>query len=106
MPDTGGALRSAPTELGLEEYGTGLCLGHGLYGLFSSWLDALRILPPNSIEILVGIGPTDYPGRFERLTEAITQCNQVLVDRDINRAYDVRGDEGTHVAHIHTGTRS
>ncbi len=80
--------RSAPTELGLEEK-AGACEGNGLHGLLSSWLDALELLPPKTIELIVGLDPAHAADQADTLQQAVSACNRVLGDLQCQRQYQI-----------------
>ncbi|QDT43648.1 hypothetical protein Pan241w_37500 [Gimesia alba] len=69
--------------------------GHGLRGLYTSWLDVIRYTPPNTLEIVVGIGREQEKERKSILKNAISQCNKVLKAAGIHRAY-VKKSVNTH----------
>lgn len=88
-PSTRDRACSAPDELGLEEV-SGWCEGHGVRGLYSSWLDLVRHTPPGSVEIVVGLGGGEGAStaqRYETLEAAREECNEVLRKLGIRRAY-------------------
>jgi len=86
--DPGDSPRSAPTELGLRERGeTGYCEGHGLWGLYSAWLDAIKELPPNSIELFIGHNPYELDRQREELRQATSEANDYLNELKISRRY-------------------
>lgn len=61
--------------------------GHGLRGLYTSWLDFIRYNPPNTLEIVVGIGKEQEKVRKSILKNAISQCNKILKAANIHREY-------------------